>query len=85
MTECQNFDLLHHYIVVDSTVVAIIKIIFNHNIEFAVEMFESLNMSICTFLTLSAEAMDFMLYAYIIDYGFIRLKNVLNPFPQRFK
>ena len=72
MTECPNFDLLHHYLVVDATVVALLKIIVNHNIEFAVELFENLNVSTCTFLTLSAEALDFMLYAYLIDYGLTR-------------
>ena len=83
MTECQNFDLLHNHLVVDFTVVAIIKIIFNHNIEFAVEMFESLNLSTFTFLTLSAEAIDFIFYAYFIEYGFVRLINVcLILFPK---
>ena len=61
----QNFANLYHFLLYDCSVVVLVKIMLNHNIEFALEMQGTLSVSACYAMTLSAQALDFLLYSYM--------------------
>ena len=77
MIDRQDFDNLYHCLVCDVSLLLLLKAWVNHNLEFALEMMGTLSVSMCTIMAMSAQFLDFLLFAYLFDVGLTRYVTTL--------